>query len=79
MALLLEQHQVVLPIYVGDDLGDLAAFGAVRAAGGITIAVEHGEETPAALRDAADIVLDGTDGVAAWLHTLDAALGVERG
>ena len=74
VALLLEQHQVVLPVYAGDDLGDLAAFRAVRSAGGITIAVEHGEETPAELRHGADIVLDGTDGVASWLHELDAAL-----
>lgn len=72
--LLLEQHQVVLPLYAGDDLGDLAAFAAVRSAGGISIGVDHGQETPDALRAAVDVTLEGTAGVADWLRELDRAL-----
>ncbi|HEY8338973.1 MAG TPA: trehalose-phosphatase [Egibacteraceae bacterium] len=57
-------------VYVGDDLGDLPAFAAARDLGGGAIAVDHGAETPAAVRDAADAVLDGTDAVADWLTAL---------
>lgn len=57
-------------VYVGDDLGDLAAFDAVREAGGFAVAVDHGPETPAALRDAADVILPGPAAVAAWLGRL---------
>lgn len=57
-------------VYVGDDLGDLVAFEAAHAHGGIAVAVDHGAETPAALLEAADAVLAGTDAVAAWLNRL---------
>ncbi|MDP8970054.1 MAG: trehalose-phosphatase [Actinomycetota bacterium] len=62
-------------VYVGDDRGDLAAFEAVRERDGVAVAVDHGEETPAELVDAADVVLDGTDAVADWLVSLRDALG----
>jgi trehalose 6-phosphate phosphatase len=56
--------------YVGDDLGDLSAFAAVRALGGVAVAVDHGAETPQAVRDGADLVLDGPTAVAALLAEL---------
>lgn len=61
--------------YVGDDLGDLPALEAARARGGIAIGVEQGGETPAQVRAAADLMLDGHDGVRAWLRRLDRVLG----
>jgi trehalose 6-phosphate phosphatase len=59
--------------YLGDDLGDLAAFAAVRElgeAGGLAVAVDHGEETPREVRDAADLVLDGPPAVTDLLGEL---------
>lgn len=56
--------------YVGDDLGDLPAFAAVRALGGLAVAVDHGSETPAAVREACDETLAGPDEVAAFLVAL---------
>ncbi|HUH06317.1 MAG TPA: trehalose-phosphatase [Egibacteraceae bacterium] len=64
--------------YVGDDLGDLAAFAAVRRLGGRAVAVEHSEETPADLLAAADAVLDGPEGVAALLSALRDRLAAHR-
>lgn len=60
--------------YVGDDLGDLAAFEAVRDAGGFAVAVEHGPETPTELRQAADVTLLGPAAVALWLGGLRDAI-----
>jgi trehalose 6-phosphate phosphatase len=56
--------------YVGDDRGDLQAFAAVHALGGISVAVDHGAETPAALLAAADASVDGHEGVLALLGAL---------
>jgi trehalose 6-phosphate phosphatase len=56
--------------FVGDDLGDLAAFRAVQQLGGVAVAVHAGEETDSRLLDAADLVLEGTDAVAEWLTAL---------
>lgn len=60
--------------YAGDDLGDLPAFAAVRALGGLCVAVDHGAETPPALLEAANVVLDGDAGTASWLLALAARL-----
>lgn len=70
-------EQALAPLaYLGDDLGDLAAFEAVRDAEGFAVAVDHGAETPAALRTAADVLLDGPAEVARWLTRLrDATVG----
>lgn len=62
-------------VYVGDDRGDLAAFGAVHELGGVCVAVDHGPETPAELRAAADTVVTGHDGVAELLEELRSRLG----
>jgi trehalose 6-phosphate phosphatase len=60
-------------LFAGDDLGDLAAFAAVgslRAEGlsGVTVCAESAEVT--ALRDRADLVVDGPEGVVALLTAL---------
>lgn len=70
-------------IYVGDDLGDLAAFDAVEslrhggAVPGLTVASvdpAH-DDSPRELADRADLVLAGPDAVVAWLAALAAAIG----
>lgn len=64
-------------LFAGDDLGDLAAFAAVRAlreAGhpGLTVCSASGEVTELAAE--ADLVVDGPDGVVALLRSLARAL-----
>lgn len=65
-------------VFAGDDLGDIAAYDAVdelRGAGRRTLLVfpaAVGETSPLAER--ADIVVDGTDGMARWLTRLADAL-----
>lgn len=56
--------------YAGDDLGDLPAFAEVARRGGLAVAVDHGEETDDRVREAGTIVVDGTDGVIAWLEAV---------
>ena len=66
--------------YIGDDVGDLPAFAALRrltapAGGGVVtlaVAVRGGDETPAALVDAADVVVAGPAGVLELLEALAA-------
>lgn len=65
-------------LYCGDDLGDLAAFAAVRelrSAGIPGVTVCSGSAEVAALAKAADLVVDGPDGVVALLGQLAAVLG----
>jgi trehalose 6-phosphate phosphatase len=61
--------------YAGDDVGDLPALTAVRAAGGYALVVDHGSETDPRLRELADQTFPGTDAFAAWLAELAAAAG----
>lgn len=60
--------------FAGDDIGDLPAFSALRAlrsAGTVTLSVASGgPETPAEVVDAADLAVDGPDGILAVLHRL---------
>ncbi len=58
-------------VFAGDDLGDLPAIAALRAlpVTGIVVCSDSAE-TPADLRAAADIVVDGPDGVVALLREL---------
>jgi trehalose 6-phosphate phosphatase len=63
-----------LVVYVGDDLGDLPAFAAATALSGLCVAVDHGAETPGAVRAAADLVVAGAEGVTALLAALVAAV-----
>jgi trehalose 6-phosphate phosphatase len=60
-------------VFVGDDLGDLEAFRAVeelRAGGMPTLLVCSASEEEAALAERADVVVDGPDGVMAFLAEL---------
>lgn len=63
-------------VYAGDDLGDVAAFDAVRALqdeGRATLLVFASDGHDSPLAERADVVVDGTDGLAAWLtHLADA-------
>lgn len=65
-------------VFAGDDLGDIAAYDAVdalRAEGRRTLLVfpeAAGETSPLAER--ADVIVDGTDGMAKWLIRLAEAL-----
>ena len=60
--------------YLGDDLGDLAAFAALDqlAARGIAAAriAVRSDEAPAELLQAADMILDAPEGAAELLQTL---------
>ncbi|WP_043633532.1 trehalose-phosphatase [Nonomuraea candida] len=60
-------------MFVGDDLGDLAAFDAVRASGLPGVTVCSGSTEVTALAERADIVVDGPDGVVALLAELATA------
>src|SRR3954462_9995202 len=69
-------------VYVGDDLGDLAAFDMVEAlraetVPGLTVAsVDPAlDDSPRELADRADLVLAGPTAVVSWLTALAAAIG----
>ncbi|KAJ1683858.1 hypothetical protein LUZ63_021003 [Rhynchospora breviuscula] len=69
--------------FVGDDLGDVAAFEAVHAlreegaVAGLLVCAGSPEEP--ALRDLADVVVDGPEGVQDFLRRLAADTGVRTG
>src|SRR4029078_3258306 len=68
-------------VFVGDDLGDLAAFDAVdrfRAEGTPGLLVCSGSTEVTALADRADLVVDGPDGVVTLLGALADALTISR-
>jgi trehalose 6-phosphate phosphatase len=76
-AFLGELEDVGAVAYAGDDLGDLAAFAAVerlrdRGVPGLTLCAGSAEVT--ALRERADVVVDGPGGVLAFLRGLHAAV-----
>jgi trehalose 6-phosphate phosphatase len=74
---LVEERSPSVVAFVGDDLGDLAAFDAVdglRAAGTPGLLVCSGSTEVTALADRADLVVDGPDGVVALLGALADAL-----
>jgi len=71
---LMREARPAVTVYAGDDLGDLPAVHAVRAAGGYGLAVDHGAETDPRLLAAADQVIAGTDGFADWLAELARAV-----
>ena len=70
-------------LFGGDDLGDLPAVDAIDGlrADGISALVvcSDSKETPAALREAADLVVGGPPGVLATLTALDAAMDAAAG
>jgi len=74
---LVAERKAAAVLFAGDDLGDLAAFGAVRAlraAGhpGVTVCSASGEVSELAAE--ADLVVDGPGGVAALLGWLARSL-----
>jgi trehalose 6-phosphate phosphatase len=60
-------------VFVGDDLGDLAAVSALRSldVAGLVVCSDS-PESPPALRRAADLLVDGPDGVVAFLSAVAA-------
>jgi trehalose 6-phosphate phosphatase len=74
LGLFLAERAARSVLFVGDDLGDVAAFDAVKASGlpGVTVCSGSAEVTELAER--ADIVVDGPDGVVALLRDLSGAL-----
>ncbi len=79
---LLLEHEIRGAVFVGDDLADAAAFRELRnrraegRAAGLCIAVVD-EETPPAVRDAADLELHGVDEVERFLASLAEQLTTE--
>ena len=70
---LVEEYDARAVLFVGDDLGDLPAFEAVaelRALGTPTLLVCSGSGEESALRELADVVVAGPDGVMAFLREL---------
>jgi trehalose 6-phosphate phosphatase len=65
-------------MFVGDDLGDLPAYAAVeelRLTGAVGLLVAAGSAEVTALRDRADLVVDGPPGVLALLESIAERLG----
>jgi trehalose 6-phosphate phosphatase len=73
LSLFLAERAARSVLFAGDDLGDLAAFEAVRASGLPGVTVCSGSAEVAELAERADIVVDGPDGVVALLSELVSA------
>jgi trehalose 6-phosphate phosphatase len=71
---LAREHELGALLYAGDDHADLDAFAALDrlAEGGVLVVrvAVHGDETPAALVESADLVVDGPAGLVRALRTL---------
>lgn len=67
---LLDDAGVSAACFIGDDHGDLSAFAALAAVHrGVRVAVRSAE-SPAALLEQADLIVDGPEGVLALLRSL---------
>jgi trehalose 6-phosphate phosphatase len=78
---LVEEYGARAVLFVGDDLGDVPAFEAVadlRAGGMPALLVCSGSDEQSALRDLADAVVPGPDGVMGFLRALTADLSAAR-
>jgi trehalose 6-phosphate phosphatase len=78
---LVEEYDARGVVFVGDDLGDIPAFEAVgelRARGMPTLLVCSGSDEESTLRDLADVVVSGPDGVMAFLRQLTVDLRAAR-
>jgi trehalose 6-phosphate phosphatase len=78
---LVEEYDARGVLFIGDDLGDVPAFEAVgelRRQGLTTLLVCSGSEEESALRDLADLVVPGPDGVMTFLRQLTADLAAAR-
>jgi trehalose 6-phosphate phosphatase len=79
---LVETYDPGALVFVGDDLGDVPAFDAaidLRAAGLSVLLVCSGSDEQSALAARADLVVDGPDGVMAFLRELVADLRAAPG
>jgi trehalose 6-phosphate phosphatase len=79
---LVEEYDARGVVFVGDDLGDVPAFEAVgelRDGGMPALLVCSGSDEESTLRDLADVVVGGPDGVLAFLRQLTADLLAARG
>jgi trehalose 6-phosphate phosphatase len=79
---LVEEYDARAVLFVGDDLGDVPAFEAVaalREKGMPTLLVCSGSDEESTLRDLADLVVDGPDGVMTLLAGLTADLATRVG
>jgi trehalose 6-phosphate phosphatase len=72
-ALLAAHPDLTAFAYAGDDLGDIPALRAARAAGGYALVIDHGKETDPRLLDLADETFAGTEAFADWLGKLENA------
>ncbi|MGW4800070.1 trehalose-phosphatase [Nonomuraea sp. MG754425] len=72
LSLFLAERSARSVMFVGDDLGDLAAFDAVRASRLPGVTVCSGSTEVAALAERADIVVDGPEGVVTLLREMTA-------
>jgi trehalose 6-phosphate phosphatase len=70
---LISERQLSKVAYAGDDLGDLPAFAAVRAAGGFALVV-HGAETAPEVSAVPGSHFDGPAEFVSWLVALNLAL-----
>jgi trehalose 6-phosphate phosphatase len=78
LAGLVAQRHPRAVMFCGDDLGDLAAFATVRelrAEGIPGVTVCSGSAEAEAIAEAADLIVDGPDGVVALLNAMAGALG----
>lgn len=78
---LVEEYDAQAVMFVGDDLGDLPAFETareLRADGVPTLLVCSGSDEESALRDLADVVVAGPDGVMELLRELTGDLQAAR-
>jgi trehalose 6-phosphate phosphatase len=78
---LVEEYDARAVVFVGDDLGDVPAFEAVRqlrADGMPALLVCSGSEEESRLRDLADVVVPGPEGVLEFLRRLTADLVAAR-
>ena len=71
---IVEDERLDAVLYAGDDVADIRAFEALDRLAGhglrtVKVAV-HGRETPSALNDAADVVVDGPAGLVTLLRGL---------
>jgi trehalose 6-phosphate phosphatase len=74
---LIDQYDIGGVVFVGDDLGDVPAFDAVRdlrAEGLPALLICSGSDEESRLRDLCDAVVDGPDGVMDFLGDLDRAI-----
>jgi trehalose 6-phosphate phosphatase len=68
---LVEDSNLEAALYAGDDVADLDAFDALRRLVPASVCVGvRGPETPQALSDASDLVVDGPNGLLELLRTL---------